>query len=373
MKAAVYCRPKQIKVKDVPIPEIGPSDYLLKVSVCGLCKTDVKKIQGVTLSTKGILKPPLVFGHEIVGVIEKLGKHLRHLSLKEGDRVAIYHHVPCLECYYCLHGNYAQCKTYRAVDTTAGIGVPSGGGFAEYVKVPKLIAERGTIQIPNEVSNERASFIEPTNCCIKGINKADIQMGDSVAVFGQGPIGLTLDQLAKLRGAIVIAVDLVNYRLEEASKKYNVDFTVGAQNEYFAEEMRSITSGRGPDISIVAVESPKAVEQAINITRDGGKVIFFAEYGGEVEASQLRQMIDLVYGKEISIYGCYSSSYLDHQLAANLVFENKIRTEEMITHTFGLHGLLKAVELAEKRRHFSWEGEKLTDAPERSLKILIKP
>ena len=194
-----------------------------------------------------------------------------------------------------------------------------------------------------------------------------------MAVFGQGPIGLTLDQLAKLRGAIVIAVDLVNYRLEEASKKYNVDFTVGAQNEYFAEEMRGITSGRGPDISIVAVESPKAVEQAINITRDGGKVIFFVEYGGEVEASQLRQMIDLVYGKEISIYGCYSSSYRDHQLAANLVFENKIRTEEMITHTFGLHGLLKAVELAEKRRHFSWEGEKLTDAPERSLKILIKP
>jgi len=373
MRAAVWYGPGEIKIEDVPIPEIGPDDYLLKVTACGLCKTDVKKIEGVTLSTKGVLEPPRVFGHEIVGEIAKLGIHLRNLGLTEGDRVAIYHHVPCLECYYCLHGDYAQCETYRTIDTTAGVGKPSGGGFAEYVKVPKLVAKYGTIKVPDDVSDEVATFVEPTNCCLKGIRKANIGIGDLVAIFGQGPIGLTLDQLAKLLGAKVIAVDLVDYRLNEAKEKYGADYIVNAQSASFVEEIKNITDGRGPDISIVAVESPKAVEQAINITRGGGKVVFFAEYGGEVGAAQLGQMIDLIYGKEITIHGCYSSSYIDHQLAAELVFKNKIKAEDMISHVFDLDNLLEAVNLAEKRRNVGWEGEKSTDKLQKSFKIIIKP
>jgi len=373
MKAAVYMGPNQIEVKEVPIPEIGPDEYLLRVTACGLCKTDVKKIKGVTLKTKGVLEPPRVFGHEIVGVIEKLGGHLqRRLKLKEGDRVAIYHHVPCLKCYYCLHGDYAQCETYRSIDTTAGVGKPSGGGFAEYIKVPSLVAERGTIKIPDNVSDECATFMEPTNCCLKGIRKADIKIGDYVAVFGQGPIGLTIDQLAKLRGAIVLAVDLVDYRLVEA-KKCGADYVVNAKTDSFMDKIKDVTGGRGVDISIVAVESPKAVEQAINVTRAGGKVIFFAEYGGEVGADILGEMIDLIYGKEITIHGCYSSSYIDHQIAADLVFNGIIKTKELISHVYNLDKLLEAVNLAEKRRDTGWEGEKIGEKPKKSLKIVIKP
>jgi len=371
MKAGVWVGPNQIETRRVPIPEIGKDEYLLKVNTCGLCKTDVKKIEGVTLKTKGMLDPPRIFGHEIVGVIEKLGDQLHHTGLREGTRVAIYHHVPCLNCYYCLHGDYAQCETYRTIDTSAGIGKPSGGGFAEYVKIPKIVAERGTIRIPDDVSDRHAVFIEPTNCCIKGIKKANIAMGDYVAIFGQGPIGLTLDQLAKLQGANVIAVDLIDYRLKMAMRY--VDYRINANSKSLIEETKEITEDRGPDISIVAVESPKAVEQAINITRKGGRVVFFAEYGGEVGADFLGEMIDLIYGKEITVSGCYSSSYIDHQLSADLIFRGVIDVENMISHIFSLEKLMDAVELAEKRRDVGWEGEKIAEKSRESFKIIIEP
>lgn len=370
MKAAVYYGPNKIKVENLPIPEIGDDDCLLKVRACGLCKTDVKKIKGEMLSTKGILESPRVFGHEIVGEIGKLGKNL-HLNLCEGDRVAIYHHVPCLRCYYCLHGDYAQCETYRSIDTTAGYGKPSGGGFAEYIKVPRLIAERGFVKIPDNVKDETAVFMEPTNCCLKGIRKANIEIGDHVAIFGQGPIGLTLDQLAKQRLANVIAIDLVDYRLEEA-KRYNVDYLINAQNKSLGSEIKKITGNKGVDISIVAVESPKAIEQAVNITRGGGKIVFFAEYSGEMGEYCTEQIINLIYGKEINVCGSYSSSYIDHQLAADLVFRGKIKTEEMVSHIFNLNGLSEAVELADKRRHLSWDCKKQNEQPKQSFKIIIK-
>jgi L-iditol 2-dehydrogenase len=371
MKAAVFMRPNKIEVKDVPIPEIGSKEYLLRVTACGLCKTDIKKIKGVTLKSKGVLKPPRVFGHEIVGTIEKLGEVL-HNGLKVGDRVMIYHHVPCLKCYYCLNGNHAQCDTYKSIDTTAGVGEPSGGGFAQFVRVPRLIAERGTVKIPDHVDDEKATFVEPTNCCLKAIRKSNIQTGDSVAVFGQGPVGIKINQLVKLRGGNVISVDLVDYRLEK-SREYGADHTVNALHKNLKEMIQDLTEGRGVDVTIVAVESPKAVEQAIDITRAGGTVVFFAEYGGEVGADVLGEMVDFVYGKEITIHGCYSSSYLDHQIAADLVFNDKIKTTELISHTYGLDKLLDAVNLAEKRKSKGWEGEKIGDRAQESFKIIIKP
>lgn len=372
MKAAVWYGKGDVRIEEVAKPKITSDEYLLRVTACGLCKTDVKKIEGTTLSTKGVLEPPRVFGHEIVGEIEEVGSNIKNLY--KGERVAIYHHVPCLGCYYCLHGNYAQCETYRKTDTTAGVGKPSGGGFAEYVKVSKLTAERGTIKIPDAVNDIEATLMEPTNCCLKGIRKAHIFMGDTVAVFGQGPIGLTLDQLVKLCGATVIGVDLVDYRLSKAMGEGSVDYGINAKfwGDTFEEKIKEITEGRGVDISIVAVESPKAVEQAIDVTRAGGTVVFFAEYGGEMGAGVLGKMVDLIYGKEITVKGSYSSSYIDHQLAADLVFKKRIKTKEMISHVFALDDIEEAVELAEKRRGFNWEGEKPTEIRE-SFKIVIVP
>jgi L-iditol 2-dehydrogenase len=368
MKAAVYRGPKEIEIVDAQVPKIEAHEYLLKVTACGLCKTDVKKINGVTLGTKGLLKPPRVFGHEIVGEVAKIGAGIENFKI--GDRVAVYHHVPCLECYYCLHGDYAQCETYRKVDTDAGIGEPSGGGFAEYVRVPRLVAERGTVKIPNYASDEVASLMEPTNCCLKGIRKAEIEIGDTVAVFGQGPVGLTLDQLAKMKNASVIAVDLVDYRLDK-SRDFGADYTINSQIESPMDSTADLTSGRGVDVSIVAVESIKAVEQAIRITRRGGRVVFFAEHAEKVSEQLPGHVVDLIYGKEITVRGSYSSSFPDHQLAADLIFEGKIEVENMISHRFNLEKLMDAVELADKRKLESWEGESGEEVKE-SLKIIIK-
>ena len=378
MKAAVYRGPNKIVVEDVPTPEISPEEYLMKVEVCGLCKTDVKKIRGVSLPTKGVLKPPRVFGHEIVGSIKKIGDELyssKNFPFKEGDKVAIYHHVPCLECYPCKRGDYAQCDTYRRIDTTAGIGEPSGGGFAQYVKVPKLVAERGTVKIPDNVTYKEAAFMEPTNCCLKAMNKANIQAGDYVAVLGQGPIGLTLDQLAKLKGAEVIALDLVDYRLEKASKlgTLSADYTINAHKEDFVTKVKNLTEGRGVDVSIIAVESPKAVKESFKMTRGGGTVVFFSESGQITPSTTFQELPDIIYGKELTIKGCYSSSFKDHQYAMDLIADRIINVEGLISHRAKLNALMGAVDLADKRRHYGWEGTRLSYRPRKSFKILVMP
>ncbi len=371
MKAAVW-HGDMVSVDEVPIPEINSHEMLLQVTYTGLCKTDVKKIKGATLLTKGMLDPPRVFGHEIVGKIKKVGVGVK--SYRKGDRVAVYHHVPCLDCYYCGTGDYVQCPTYRNVDTTAGIGKPSGGGFAEYVRVPQEVVERGIIRIPDGVDDKRAVFMEPTNCCYKGIEKSGLKGGESVAIFGQGPIGLTLNQIAKLRGANVIGVDLVDYRLEEARKKYGADHIVNAATGSLKEKIENLTDGRGVDKAIVAVEEPAAIYQAINSVRGGGTVVFFSEFGAETQQQNTlgQHIVDTVYGKELTVKGCYSSSYMDHQLAADLVFQGKIKTEEMISHIFDLYELEKAIHLADTRRHIDWAGRQLSEIPVQSLKILVK-
>lgn len=360
MNACVYHGKGKLNYEKVPIPEIGPREALLKVAICGLCKTDVKKIKN------DLLKPPRIYGHEIVGKIVKIGSEVR--DLKIGDKVAVFHHVPCLACHYCLNENFSQCKFYKEVDTTAGF-TPSGGGFAEYVKLPEAVVKLGSIKIPPEISYEEAVFIEPTNCCVKGIKKADVQLGDYVMVLGQGPIGLTFVQLAKLCGATVISTDLVDYRLE-AAKQYGADYIFNAQNKNMTEEIKKITDGRGVDAAIVAVESVKAMEQAIKTTRNGGKVIIFGE---SAEGEYLELDPNIIYGREIDLIGSYSSSFREHKLSANLIFEKKIRTTDMITHRIKLKDLSKAIDLADKRRDHNWSGRKIKNKIQKSLKIIIEP
>ena len=356
MRAAVWYGKDDIRIEDVLIPDFSENEVLLKVLACGLCKTDVKKIQGTTLQTKGLLDPPRVFGHEIVGIIDKIGSNLE-IPFRVGERVVIFHHVPCGNCYYCLRGIYTNCYDYMT-DTTSSIGKPSGGGFAEYVRIPEIIAKRGMIEIPKkyDLFNTQAIQVEPTNCCLKAIRKANIWIGDDVAIYGCGPIGLTLIKLAKMRGAIIYAIDLVDYRLEKA-KEYGADFTIKAPK-------RALNIAK----TIVAVESPIAVEKAIECAQVGGTIVFFSEFGGEQKQNNI---VDIIYGKELEIKGSYSSSYIDHELAANLVFNNTLNTNELISHVFPLEDLQKAVDLATKRRGSTWEGEEHSEVKE-SFKIVIE-
>ena len=384
MKAAVWHGVDDIRMDDVQIPKIDDHECLLRVTFCGLCKTDVKKINGVTLGTKGELKPPRVFGHEIVGVLHKVGKHVR--NWKEGDRVVVFHHVPCGRCYYCNRLEFTQCETYKTIDTSSGIGEPSGGGFGEFVKIPMLIVETGMIKIPDSSSFETAVFVEPTNCCLKGIDRANISLGDTVAILGQGPVGLTLDQLASLNGATVIGVDLVDYRLKKAKSLFEVSHAVNAARENAVDSIKDITCGRGVDKTIVAVEEPAAVSHAIKYTRPGGTIVFFSEFGGEGrslkegEKSLGGEIVDGIYGKELNVVGSYSSSYLRHSYAADIVFSGRINVKDQISHVLGIDKLQKAVDMASKRRSKHWTevSGKVTKNPidpdpnERSFKIILK-
>src|SRR5271167_1442668 len=212
MQAAVYRGLNDVRLETVPVPSIGPGEMLVRVHSSGVCGTDLKKI------ASGSHSAPRIFGHETSGVVAAVGAGVR--DFQAGDRVVVFHHVPCGECYYCRHKTFAQCETYKKVGCTAGFE-PSGGGFAEYVRVMDWITRRGTVRIPENVSYEQACFVEPVNTCMKGIETLQLLPGESVLVIGQGPIGIILSTLAKRSGAAVVTSDLYGERLT-ISKSYGL-------------------------------------------------------------------------------------------------------------------------------------------------------
>ena len=181
MQAAVYRGVNEVRIETVPVPEIGPGEMLLRVHSCGVCGTDLKKI------STGSHSAPRIFGHETSGVVAAVGESVR--DYRPGDRVMVFHHIPCRECFYCQNKTFAQCSTYKKVGCTAGFE-PSGGGFAEYVRVMDWIVEQGTVRIPDGVSFEQACFVEPVNTCMKGIEALRLHRGETVLAIGQGPIGI---------------------------------------------------------------------------------------------------------------------------------------------------------------------------------------
>src|ERR1700723_2312434 len=204
MRAAVYRGINDVRMEEVQVPEIGRGEILLRVHTCGICGTDLKKI------ATGSHTAPRIFGHETAGGVARGGEGVRKFGV--GDRVVVFHHIPCGECFYCHHKTFAQCATYKKVGCTAGFD-PSGGGFAEYVRVMDWIVEKGTVAIPDGVSFEQACFVEPVNTCMKGIDTLQLSPGESVLVIGQGPIGIILSTLAKRAGARVMTSDLYPQRL----------------------------------------------------------------------------------------------------------------------------------------------------------------
>src|SRR5580704_15304038 len=204
MRAAVYRGVNDVRVEIVPVPKIGPGELLVRVHTCGICGTDLKKI------ASGSHSAPRIFGHETSGVVAAVGEGVG--QFRTGDRVVVFHHLPCGECYYCRHKTFAQCETYKKVGCTAGFE-PSGGGFAEYVRATDWIVQRGTVRIPDNVSYEQACFVEPVNTCMKGIERLALRPGETIVVIGQGPIGIILSVLAKRAGSTVVTSDLYPQRL----------------------------------------------------------------------------------------------------------------------------------------------------------------
>jgi L-iditol 2-dehydrogenase len=333
MMAAVCRGAGDLRVEEVPVPSVGPAEMLVRVDACGICGTDVKKIQ------KGLLAGPRIFGHEIAGTVVREPRSQR---FREGDRVALHHHIPCGGCFYCERGAYAQCEGYKRNGTTAGFEA-AGGGFAEFVKAADWIVERGAIAIPDGVLAEEAAFVEPVNTCLKAVRKAGLEKGQTVLVVGQGPIGLLLMQLCRRAGAEVVATDTMPDRLA-MSRRLGASAAIDARGDVVAE-VRALSGGRGADCAIVAAVGQAPFVQAIDATRPAGRIILFAATSpGETAELDLGSLC----AAEKEILTSYSASVDVQDLAAELVFSREVRVRELVTHRMPLAQAPQAVELASR-------------------------
>ncbi len=329
MRAAVYRGIDEVVIEEVPRPEIGPGEMLVAVDVCGVCPTDIKKIH------KGLVAPPRIFGHEIAGTVAEVGKDVR--TYHPGERVVVHHHVPCGACFYCQRRAYAQCAHYKKNGTTAGFE-PSGGGFAEYVRVMDWIVSRGTVPIPAGVTSEEASFVEPVNTCLKAVEAAGVRPGEIVLIVGQGPIGLLLMQIAQTFGGRVLASDTLPDRLA-MSRRLGVLEALPAGADLPAR-LRDLTEGRGADCTFLAAPGEPAFAQALAATRPAGRVmVFSATSKGETAQVDLGPLCT----SEKQILTAYSSSIDLQERAAELVFSRRVRVAELITHRYPLADAARAI------------------------------
>lgn len=332
MQAAVYRGVNDIRLETVPVPKIGPGEMLIRVHSCGVCGTDLKKI------STGSHSAPRIFGHETSGVVAAVGEGVR--DYHPGDRVMVFHHIPCRQCFYCQNKTFAQCATYKKVGCTAGFE-PSGGGFAEYVRVMDWIVEHGTVRIPDGISFEQACFVEPVNTCMKGIDALRLRRGESVLAIGQGPIGIILSVLAKRTGATLITSDLYPERLRIGSS-FGLDQTIDASRTNVVERVRELTEGRGADAVILAVGGNSLIRTAMDAARPGGRVLLFAQtQHGEALIDPAAVCVD-----EKTLVGSYSASVDLQEESVRFVMNREMDLERLVSHRFPLPQSPQALDLA---------------------------
>ncbi|NET57322.1 MAG: alcohol dehydrogenase catalytic domain-containing protein [Symploca sp. SIO2E6] len=336
MKAQVFRGVNQLSYEEVPVPELGADEVLVQVRVVGLCQSDIKKI------CYPLYEPPRIYGHETAGTIAAVGANVTGWQV--GQRVVVMHHIPCMRCGYCLNDNFSMCEVYKNITTTAGF-IPSGGGFAEYVKVPgHIVRNGGLIPIPDPVSFEQASFVEPTNCCLKAVKKMQVAPGQTILITGAGPIGLMFIMLVKYFGGRAISTDLLPARIKKA-QAVGAEAAFDARDPDLLSKINSLTDGMGVDGTLLAVPSDKAFVQALECTRKGGKILFFAEFP---EQAEIPINPNLLYRREIELMGSYSSSYRLQSLANDIVFNQRIDVNALISDRYPLQNLAAAVTQAIK-------------------------
>lgn len=348
MRAAVYTGGGAVTVQPVETPRIGPGELLVRVEACGICHTDLKKIE------YDLLPPPRIFGHETAGTIVAVGAGVK--EYEAGDRVVAFHHIPCQNCFYCERKLYAQCLGYKKVGITAGFE-PAGGGFAQYVRIMDWIVRRGVEKIPRGISFERASLVEPLNTCLKAIVQADPQPGELAVILGQGPIGLMFTMLAARRGSKIVATDTIRRRLDLARRFGALEAWDPRDTSDISEKIKRMTEGRGADLAIVATSAPGLVEQAVRCTRPGARILLFSQTSDKerVEVSGA----DICMGERI-IFGSYSASLDLQKESARLVFSGELPVEELISHRLPLDRIQSGFDLA-------------LHPDDRSLKIIVQP
>jgi L-iditol 2-dehydrogenase len=346
MQAAVYRGEGRVSVEQVPTPRPGPGEVAIRVETCGICHTDLKKIE------YNLLPPPRIYGHETAGVIAEVGSGVSRFN--PGDRVIVFHHIPCGDCFYCARRLYAQCLVYKRVGVTAGYE-PAGGGFAQYVRAMDWIVERGMEKIPDGVRFDQACWVEPVNTCLKGVELLGLTSGDTVAILGQGPIGLIFTMLVQRKGATVAASDTMPFRIQ-LSKQLGAS-AFDALSGSFEQSVRQQTSGRGADAVIVATNARGLVDQALKISRPGAKILLFAQTSitERIEISGA----DVCVGERM-LLGSYSADVDLQAESARLVFSGELPLESLISDRVPLRDIACGIETA------------LHPGP-RSLKVVVHP
>jgi len=334
MRAGVYRGKDRVVVETVPIPEIGPGEVLFRVAACGICGTDIKKIR------YGFVPPPQILGHELAGTIVSVGVGVN--KFRPGDRIVSFHHIPCSDCFYCERKLFSQCATFKRTGLTAGTGDPNGGGFAQYVRAMPWIVERGMIAVPDNVTFEEATFVEPVNTCLRAVRKARVVPGETALVIGQGPIGMLLMLLARYEGAQVFASDPMANR-RAASERFGALQCFDPNAVNLREEMLRRTENRGADVVLLAAPMPALVDQALSILRPGGRVLLFAHNDPVLRIEFQASAIGI---EEKEILGAYSASVDDQAESAAIVFGRKLPLRDLISHRFPLERIAEAIELA---------------------------
>jgi L-iditol 2-dehydrogenase len=336
MRAVVYRGINDMRLETVPVPTIGPGELLVRIATCGICGTDLKKIHF------GSHSAPRIFGHEMAGTIVAAGEGVT--SYKIGERVMVFHHVPCNECYYCRKGTPAQCPLYKKTGVTAGFE-PSGGGFAEFIRVMSFVVSNGgVVRIPDGVPFEQAAFVEPVNTVLKGQKMLNVASDDTVLVIGQGPIGLMHAVLSSRTGARVLTSDLYPERHAIAAK-FGLANPIHAGSENVVERVFAETEGRGADAVILAVGGNALIKTAMDACRPGGKVMLFAQtQHGECAFDPGAVCMD-----EKTLLGSYSSSFGILNEVTDLVFggyRNGFDLTQLISHRFPLEQAIAAIDIA---------------------------
>jgi len=340
----MYYSLDDIRIQDVHKPEIGSDEVLVEMKACGVCGSDLMEWY---LRSRA----PLVLGHEPAGVIVEAGKNVK--DFKVGDRVFAHHHVADLTCYYCKHGDYTLCSQFAQTHLDPG-------GFAEFFKVPAANLQTDTLKLPDNMSFEEATLIEPVGCCIRAQNKAGVQKGDSIVVVGAGPSGIIHVMLAKMAGASqVLITDFGEYRLRMA-EQLGADLPINPQNEKVAEKVKQATENRGADVVIVTAPNAKTVEDSVQMVRKGGKILLFAPTQPDQYA---RLSPHRLFFSEITVVPSYSVSHIETRKALQLISSGRFKAKELITHRFPLYHTpeafrtaaeskecLKVIVLNEKRR-----------------------
>lgn len=331
MKVAILHDVKNYKIEIVNVPQISANEVLIKTKVCGICGTDVSMFLG-----KYLPKKPVIPGHEFSGDVVEVGEEVK--KIKIGDKVTVDENVSCGTCYYCKHQQKLLCPDLYQ------IGIHSNGGFAEYFKAP----EENVFKLPDEINYEHAAFTEPLACTIRAVDRAEIVTGDRVVVIGDGPIGLSCTQMAKIDGASqVIVVGHRDYRLKKALE-IGADTVINSLKEGSIKIVKDATNNIGPDVVIEAVGSSFTYLQALEMVRRSGKVAVM----GVPPATDKMEIYPFnhVFNKELTLHASFAGTYDTWIRAISLITSGRFKVAPLITHRVSLDKIPEGIKIMMERK-----------------------